>query len=64
MFQKKALRQRLPDKTSNSITLAWLAVLPLECLIHKNALNLFMNIVRNRHFVEYEIAERQLVMKD
>ena len=23
-----------------------------------------MNIVRNKHFFEYEIAERQLVMKD
>ena len=64
-FQRKSLRQiqGLPDKTSNSISLALLGILPLESVIHKNSLNLFINIVRNKHFIEYEIAERQLVMK-
>ena len=32
--------------------------------IHKNARNLFMSISRNKHFLEYEIAERQIAMKD
>ena len=43
-FQRKSFRQiqGLPDKTSNSITLALLGVLPLETVIHKNTLNLFM----------------------
>ena len=65
MFQRKSLRQiqGLPDKTSNSITLALLGILPLETVIHKNALNLFMNIARSKDCIEYEIAERQLVMK-
>ena len=64
-FQRKSLRQLqgLPDKTSNSITLALLGILPLESIIHKNSLNLFVNIARNHHFIKYEIAERQLVMK-
>ena len=38
-------------------------MLPLETIIHKNSLNLFSSIVRNKHFIEYEIDERQLVMK-
>ena len=29
----------------------------------KNSLNLFTNMIRNKHFTEYEVAERQLVMK-
>ena len=64
-FQRKSLRQiqGLPDKTSNSIVLALLGVLPLESIIQKISLNLFVNISRNEHFIEYDIAERQLVMK-
>lgn len=38
-------------------------MLPLETIIHKNSLNLFSSTVRNKHFIEYEIAERQHVMK-
>ena len=66
MFQRKSLRQiqGLPDKTPKGITLALLGILPLETIIHKSALSLFMNISRNKHFLEYEIAERQLAMKD
>ena len=62
---KRSLRQiqGLPDKTSNSIILALLCVLPLESIIHKNSLNLFVNICRNEHFIEHDIAGRQLVMK-
>ncbi|MEW8547538.1 MAG: reverse transcriptase family protein [Candidatus Thiodiazotropha sp.] len=64
-FQRKSLRQiqGLPDKTPNCVTLALLGILPIATVIHKNALNLFMSIARNKHFVEYEVAERQLVMK-
>ena len=32
-------------------------------MIHKNTLNLFMGIARNRNFIEYDIAERQLAVK-
>ena len=39
-------------------------MLPLKSVIHKNALNLFMNIARLFDSVEFEIAKRQLVMKD
>ena len=66
MFQRKSLRhiQGLPDKTPKGITLALLGILPLETIIHKNAPNLFMSISRNKHFLEHEIAERQIAMKD
>ena len=66
MFQRKSLRQiqGLPDKTPKGITLALLGILPLESIIHKNALNLFMSISRNKHFLEHKIAERQIAMKD
>ena len=37
--------------------------IPIVTVIHKNSLNLFMSIARNKHFIEYEVAERQLVMK-
>ena len=50
-------------KTSNTIILALLGILPLESIVHKNSLNLSVNISRNHHFIEYDIAERQLVMK-
>ena len=64
-FQRKSLRQiqGLPDKTPNCITLALLGVLPLETVIHKNTLNLFMGIARNSKFIEYDIAMRQLAVK-
>ena len=57
-FQRKSLRQiqGLPDKTPNCITLALLGVLPIETVIHKNTLNLFMGIARNSKFIEYDIA--------
>ena len=64
-FQRQSLRQiqGLPDKTPNGITLAVLGILPLETVIHKNALNLFMSIARNCDTIEYDITMRQLVMK-
>ena len=46
------------------VTLSLLGILPIEVVIHKNALNLFMNILHEKDTVEYEIAERQLAMKD
>ena len=64
-FQRKSLRQihGLPDKTPNCITLALMDILPLETVIHINSLNLSMGIARNRNFIEYDIAKRQLAMK-
>ena len=65
-FQRQSLRQiqGLPDKTPNSITLALLGMLPLKTVIHKNVLNLFMNIARLSDSVGFEIAKRQLAMKE
>ena len=65
-FQRRCLKQiqGLPDKTSNSISLALLGVLPLEAVLHKNALTTFMNMIRQKGSIESDIALRQLVMKD
>ena len=65
-FQRKSLKQiqGQPDKTPNSVVLALLGIPPVAVAIHKNSLNLFMNIIKNKSSVEYQIAERQLAMKD
>ena len=36
----------------------------MKQVIHKNALNLFMNIARLSGSIELEMSRRQLVMKD
>lgn len=65
-FQRKSLKQLqgLPDKTPNVICTSLLGILPIETVIEKNALILFMNIIRDQDSIEYQIAERQLAMKD
>ena len=64
-FQRKCLRQiqGLPDKTPNCVTLSLMGVPPVETIIHKNILNLFVNSARSQSSVEYDIIEKQLVMK-
>ena len=65
-FQRKCLKQiqGLPDNTSNTACLALLGILPVEVLLHKNLLNMFVNMIRNENSIEYEIAQRQLVMRE
>ena len=65
-FQRKSLKQiqGLPDKAPNVVVLALLGILPVRATIHKNSLNLFMNMTRDKSSIEYQIAERQLAMKD
>ena len=65
-FQRKCLRQiqGLPDKTPNCVTLSLIGVPPVETIVHKNMLNLFVSSARSQNSVEYEVLERQLVMKD
>ena len=65
-FQRKCLKQiqGLPDNTSNTACLALLGILPVEALLHKNLLNMFVNMIRNENSIEYEIAQRQLVMRE
>ena len=52
------------DSTSNSACLALLGILPIESVLHKTLLNLFVNMIRDPNSTEYEIAQRQLVMRD
>ena len=65
-FQRKSLKQihGLPDKTQNAFVLALLGIRPVEVTIHKNSLNIFVNIISDKASTEYQIAERQLAMKD
>ena len=65
-FQRKSLKQiqSLSDITPNVVTLGLLGILPVEAVIDKNALNLFINVISDKNSIEYQIAERQLAMKD
>ena len=65
-FQRKCLKQlqSLPDNTSSSACLALLGIPPIESVIHKSLLNLFATMMRDQKSIEYEIAQRQIVMKD
>ena len=65
-FQRKCLKQiqGIPDSTSNSACLALLGILPIKDILNKNLLNMFVNMIRNESSIEYEIAWRQVVMKD
>ena len=65
-FQRQCLKQiqGLPDNTSNSACLALLGILPIETILHKNLLSMYVNMIRNGDTIEYEIAQRQLVMKE
>ena len=65
-FQRKCLNkqiQGIPDNrpTSNSACLALLGILPIKDILNKNLLNLFVN---DESSIEYELARRQVVMKD
>ena len=44
--------------------LALLGILPVEVTIHKNSLNLFMNIISDKTSTEYSVTERQFAMRD
>ena len=63
-IQRRCLKQiqGLPDNTSNSACMALLGILPVENILHKNLLSIFGNMIRNEKSVEFQIAQRQLVM--
>ena len=65
-FQRQCLKQiqGLLDNTSNSACLAILGILPIETILHKNLLSMYVNMTRNGDSIEYEITQRQLVIKE
>ena len=65
-FQRKYLYkvQGIPENTSNSACLALMGILPIKDILNKNLPNLFVNMIRDESSIEYEIARRQMVMKD
>ena len=42
------------SRTNVTVCLALLGVLSVEALLHKNPLNMFVNMIRNENSVEYE----------
>ena len=64
-LQRNCLRQTqgLPDKTSTCVTLSLLVIPPVELINHSNVLNLSVSSTRSKDSVDYDIIERQLVMK-
>jgi hypothetical protein len=65
-FQLKILKQlqHLPVRTSNSATLALLGIPPVSTVIHRNLLNLLYKIITRESSLEYEVATRQLAVKE
>ena len=65
IFQRQCVKQiqGLPDKTSNSISLALLGILTIEAVMHKKALTIFVNMIKQKGSIENEIGLRQTVRK-
>ena len=65
-IQRKCLKQiqGLPDSTSITACLALLGILPVEAILHKNLLNMFVNMIRNENSIDYKRAQRQLIMRE
>ena len=65
-FQRKTLRalQGLPDNTANAASLGLLGILPVLTTIESRALKLLVDIFSDRTSLEYQIAVRQLALKD
>jgi hypothetical protein len=65
-FEIKLLRQiqSLPDRTASVAIYILLGIPPITSIIEKNAINLFMNILRDPDSVEHLVITRQLAMKD
>ena len=65
-FQVNILKQiqHLPQRTSNTATLAFLGILPISVNIHKSLLNLIYNIITKDGSAEATIIARQLAVHD
>jgi hypothetical protein len=63
LLQRKILKhlQGLPDRTSVAVY-SLIGAEPIETLVDKNYLSLFMNIIWSPESVEYDILRRQLAM--
>ena len=44
--------------TSNSVCLALLGIPPLETILHKKLLSMYVNIFRNEDSIEYEVTQK------
>jgi hypothetical protein len=64
LLQRKILKhlQGLPDRTSTVAVYSLIGAEPIETLVDKNYLSLFMNIIWSPESVEFDILRRQLAM--
>ena len=44
--------------------LAFLGILPIEAILHKNLLNMFVNMIRNEDSIECKLAQAQLIVRE
>ena len=44
--------------------MALLGSLPIKDILNKSLLNLFLNMVRDKRSIDYEISQKQVAMKD
>ena len=65
-FQSRYLKQlqSLPNRRSDTASLALLGMLPVNVCIEKNTLSLFGRIARDQSCIENDLAKRQLAVRD
>ena len=65
-FQRRCLTQlqSLPNRTSDTASMALLGMLPANVYIEKNTLSLFGRIARDQSCIENDLAKRQLAVRD
>ena len=56
--------QGLPDRTASAAVYALIGCEPVESVIDRNLLSMFLNIARLPASVEYGILQRQLTLVD
>ena len=64
-FQRRCIRQlqALPNRTSDTVSLALMGMLPVTVCIEKNILSLFGSVARDQSSNENDLAVRQLTEK-
>ncbi|KAH3722371.1 hypothetical protein DPMN_065329 [Dreissena polymorpha] len=65
-FQRKILRhlQGLPERSSNAALYTLIGAEPIELVIERNRMALFLNIARLPGSVEHQVLHRQLAMSN
>lgn len=64
-MQRKILKQLqgLSNQVANTAVYTLIGAVPIRMVIDRNMLSLLMNIIKNNNSLEFQIPERQVVMK-